>query len=236
MTPETITFAFQPIIDVNNGWYPYAYEALLRGPNGESAGAVLASVPAGDMLAFDAACRRKALALAKFLGLRSRLSLNVTAEAAESYRHGFHATLQAAREMGFASSKIVFELTEQAPIADVRKLSRWMAAARNRGICVALDDFGAGHANLGALLKLRPHIVKLDIDLIRTIDTDRARQSLVKGILSACEGLGSLVVAEGVETEEEFRKLCEMGVALMQGFFLAKPMIASLPHSFGPPS
>lgn len=234
MNPDLVTFAFQPIVQVGNGWCPFAYEALLRGPNGEPAGTVLSGVPADAMLAFDAACRRRALELAQFLGLRARLSLNLTAEAVESYRHGFHATLQAAREMGFSTSRLVFELTEQAPIADVRRLSRWMAAARNRGITVALDDFGAGHANLGTLLKLRPHIVKLDMDLIRSIDADRARQSLVKGILAACEGFGSLVVAEGVETEEEYRKLCEMGVCLMQGFYLGRPQVASLPQAVRP--
>lgn len=234
VNPDLVTFAFQPIVQVGNGWCPFAYEALLRGPNGEPAGTVLSGVPADAMLAFDAACRRRALELAQFLGLRARLSLNLTAEAVESYRHGFHATLQAAREMGFSTSRLVFELTEQAPIADVRRLSRWMAAARNRGITVALDDFGAGHANLGTLLKLRPHIVKLDMDLIRSIDADRARQSLVKGILAACEGFGSLVVAEGVETEEEYRKLCEMGVCLMQGFYLGRPQVASLPQAVRP--
>lgn len=234
MTPSTFTMAFQPIVDVNDGWRPFAYEALLRGTEGESAGTILAGISTDDVLAFDAACRKKALELARFLGLRCRLSLNVTAEAVGNYRHGLHATLHAARELGFPSHQLVFEITEQAPIADVQKLSRWMAAARNRGITVALDDFGAGHANIGTLLKLRPHIVKLDMELVRGVDADRSRQALVKGIAAACEGFGSLVIAEGVETEQEFRKLHELGIGLMQGFFIARPAISSLPETFSP--
>ena len=234
MTPASFTMAFQPIVDVSDGWRPFAYEALLRGANGESAGAILAGIPTDDVLAFDAACRNKALELARFLGLRCRLSLNVTAEAVGNYRHGLHATLHTARELGFPSQQLVFEITEQAPIADVQKLSRWMAAARNRGITVALDDFGAGHANIGTLLKLRPRIVKLDMELVRGVDADGCRQALVKGIVSACEGFGSLVIAEGVETEQEFRKLHELGIRLMQGFFIARPEISSLPETFSP--
>ncbi|CAM5318406.1 diguanylate cyclase (GGDEF)-like protein [Aquamicrobium terrae] len=234
MTPSAFTMAFQPIVDVNDGWRPFAYEALLRGTNGEAAGAILAGIPTDDVLAFDAACRRKALELARFLGLRTRLSINVTAEAVGNYRHGLHATLRAARELGFPSAQLVFEITEQAPIADVQKLARWMAAARNRGVIVALDDFGSGHANIETLLKLRPHIVKLDMELIRGVDEDRSRQALIKGVASACEGFGSLVIAEGVETEREFRKLHELGIGLMQGFFIARPAISSLPETFSP--
>ena len=228
------TMAFQPIVDVNDGWRPFAYEALVRGRNGEPASTVLAAVPKDEVLAFDATCRKKALEMAHFLGIRTRLSLNVTAEAVGNYRHGFHATLNVARSLGFSASRLIFEITEHAPIDDLPKLTRWMAAARNRGITVALDDFGAGHANIGTLLRLRPHIVKLDIELIRGIEDDRSRQALVKGVAVACEGFGSLVIAEGVETDQEFRKLHELGIHLMQGYFIARPAISSLPETFSP--
>lgn len=234
MTTSAFTMAFQPIVDVNDDWHPFAYEALLRGPNGEPAGTVLAGIPADDVLAFDAACRKKALELAQFLGLRSRLALNVTAEAVGNYRHGLHATVRAACEIGFPVSRLIFEITERSPIADAQKLSRWMAAARNRGISVALDDLGAGHANIGILLRLRPHIVKLDMELVRGINADPSRQALVRGVAAACKEFGSLVIAEGVEAEQEYRKLRELGIGLMQGFFIARPAIASLPQVFSP--
>ncbi len=232
---SAFTMAFQPIVDVDAGWRPFAYEALLRGPQGESASEVAAGVAADDAPAFDAACRRRALELAAFLGLRTRLSLNITAEAVENYCHGLHATLHAAREMKFPASRLIFEMTERTPIADVHRLARWIAAARNRGVTVALDDFGAGHANIGTVLRLRPHIVKLDKKLIRNIDTDRPRQALVRGVVSACAGLGSLVVAAGIETEAELRKLRDLGIGLMQGFHIARPAIATLPEVRLPP-
>lgn len=228
---RSFTMAFQPIVDVRDRQQPYAYEALLRGPNGEPANVVLANVPAKDVLPFDAACRKKALEMAQFLGIRTRLSLNVTAEAVGNYRHGLHATLQVAREIGFPASKLIFEITERAPITNLRRLTRWMMAARNRGVTIALDDFGAGHANIGTLLQLRPYIVKLDMGLIRGIDADRPRQALVSGVASACHSFGGFVVAEGVETEEEFAAIKRLGIRLMQGYYIAKPSVASLPQT-----
>jgi EAL domain-containing protein (putative c-di-GMP-specific phosphodiesterase class I) len=228
---SSFTMAYQPIVDVADNQRPYAYEALVRGPNGEPASTVLGSVPTDDVLAFDAACRKKALELAQFLGLRTRLSLNVTAEAVGNYRHGFHATLHAARAAGFPASRLIFEISEHAPIADLPKLCRWMAAARNRGITVALDDFGAGHANIGTLLQLRPHLVKLDMGLVRGVGEDKSRQALIKGIASACCSFGSLVVAEGVETEHELRTLLGLGIRLMQGYHIARPTIEALPEA-----
>lgn len=222
--------AFQPVVDTADNWRIYAYEALVRGPNGEAASAVLDAVPRNEALAFDAACRKKALTTAQSLGLRAKLSLNVMPEAVGSYRYGLHATVHAAREMGFAASRLIFEVTEHAPIANLGKLTRWSAAARNRGIAVALDDFGTGHANLAALLQLQPRIVKLGMTLVRGIDTDRPRQALMRGISLACESFGSLVVAEGVETEQEYRTLHALGIRLMQGYFIARPEVAALPE------
>ncbi len=223
------TMAFQPIVDTGAGGLVFAYEALVRGQNGEGADTVFAQVSKGDAISFDAACRSRAISMAAELGLPCRLSLNVSATAICDRRHGLAATLRSARQIGFPLDSLVFEMTEHDPVSDHGKLSRWIAAARNRNVMVVIDDFGAGYAGLSNLLLLRPDIVKLDAMLVRDIDTDRSRQVLVKGIVEACRSFACMVVAEGVETDGEFSMLSLLGITLMQGFLFARPALASFP-------
>lgn len=228
---DQFTFAFQPIVDVSAGLRPFAYEALVRGRNGEPAETVFSQIADRDMLAFDAACRCKAVGMAAFFGIRAKLSLNISAAAICDYRFGLHSTLRAASLVDWPAERLIFEMTEHAPVKNPAKLMRWMAAARNRGVTVAIDDFGAGYASINGLLQLRPHMLKLDMQLVRDIDTDASRQAMVRGILETCKYFDCAVVAEGVETDAEFRILRECGVRLMQGYLFAGPAFESIPQS-----
>jgi EAL domain-containing protein (putative c-di-GMP-specific phosphodiesterase class I) len=216
---DNITFAFQPIIDVEAGG-AFALEALVRGASGETAHSVLSSVSAGGELAFDAACRRRAVELAAFLGVRAKLSVNVSALAICDYRYGLHATL---------AERLIFEMTEHSQVPDAAKLLRWITAARNRGATVALDDFGAGYANVDGLLRLRPDMVKLDMQMVRSIDIDPVRQAIVRGLVEACAQFDCDIVAEGIETQDELDTLRTFGIRYMQGYFLAPPLLATSP-------
>ncbi|PSJ61525.1 diguanylate phosphodiesterase [Mesorhizobium soli] len=226
--------AFQPIVDTAAGGTLFAYEALLRGRYGESAATVFASVPPERTLAFDAACRERAVEMAASFGVRCGLSLNVSASAICDHRYGLHTTLRAAQRVGWPAGRLIFEMTEQEPVEDKAKLSRWMAAARNRGVTVAIDDFGAGYAGINSLLQLRPDMVKLDMELVHGIDADRSRRAIVKGVVDACAAFGCRVVGEGVETEAEFTVLASLGIGLMQGYLFARPGIACLPEIVRP--
>lgn len=223
------TMAFQPIIDTGAGETVFAYEALVRGPAGQGADQILASIPPTSLVAFDEACRSRAIDMAASLGMPSRLSLNISAAAICDRRHGLYATLRRARKLGWPIDNLIFEMTEHDPVADFDRLGRWIAAARSRDVKIAIDDLGAGYAGLNSLLALRPEIVKLDLALVRNIDTDRSRQALVKGVVDACRSFDCKVIAEGVETDGEFFMLSQLGVTLMQGFLFARPGLASLP-------
>jgi EAL domain-containing protein (putative c-di-GMP-specific phosphodiesterase class I) len=225
---DNITFAFQPIIDVEAGG-AFALEALVRGASGETAHSVLSSVSAGGELAFDAACRRRAVELAAFLGVRAKLSVNVSALAICDYRYGLHATLDVARKVGWPAERLIFEMTEHSQVPDAAKLLRWITAARNRGATVALDDFGAGYANVDGLLRLRPDMVKLDMQMVRSIDIDPVRQAIVRGLVEACAQFDCDIVAEGIETQDELDTLRTFGIRYMQGYFLAPPLLATSP-------
>jgi EAL domain-containing protein (putative c-di-GMP-specific phosphodiesterase class I) len=223
------TMAFQPVVDVGAGGLIFAYEALVRGQQGESADKIFAQIPRRDAVAFDAACRRQAIRSALDLGITHRLSLNVSAKAICHHRYGLAATLSSARQLGFPVNNLIFEMTENDPVVDIGKVSRGVTAAREHNVKFAIDDFGAGYASLNTMLFLRPEIIKLDVLLVRDIDREPTRQILVKGIVDACQSFGCTVIAEGVETIAEFSELSMLGITLMQGYLFAKPGIASLP-------
>jgi EAL domain-containing protein (putative c-di-GMP-specific phosphodiesterase class I) len=223
--------AFQPVVDIEEDCRPYAYEALVRGTDGSSAADVLSSVPSEKSLEFDAICRNLALDTAHMLGLRGRLSLNISPSALCSVRHGIQSTLKAAKRVGFPADRLIFEVTEHEPLVETLRLRRWLAICRNRGVRIALDDFGTGYSGLNTVLQIKPDIVKIDRAIVNRIDRDPSKQALVKGVVSACNGIGISVVAEGVESEAEANALRSYGIRYMQGYLFGRPTVGQVPRS-----
>ena len=100
---------------------------------------------------------------------------------------------------------------------------------RKRGFATAIDDFGAGYAGLGLLTDFQPDIIKIDIKLVRDIDSNPVKQAVVEGILHTTKKLGVKVIAEGIETRAEAQWFKANGVHLMQGYYFARPGFESLP-------
>ena len=91
------------------------------------------------------------------------------------------------------------------------------------GAFLVVDDFGAGHSNLKRIIDLEPHVVKLDLALIRGIDKSKRQQILVRQVVSLCKELGARVVAEGIETEDELLAVIDSGAHYGQGYLFARP-------------
>ena len=98
----------------------------------------------------------------------------------------------------------------------------------------ALSVAGPGYAGLNLLAEFQPDIIKLDMALVRGIDADPVRQAIVRGILGVCAALRIEVIAEGVQTHEEFALLDGMGIRLFQGYLFARPGFESLPEVVWP--
>lgn len=98
------------------------------------------------------------------------------------------------------------------------------------GFKTAIDDFGAGFAGLGLLTKFQPDIVKLDMELIRDIDTDRVKRTIVRNTINMLRDLDIEPVCEGIETRDEYDALRDLGVYLMQGYLFSRPSVAALPQ------
>jgi len=88
---------------------------------------------------------------------------------------------------------------------------------------LAVDDAGAGYSGLRHILELRPQFVKLDLSLVRHVDTDPARQAMVAGMAHFARNSGCELIAEGIETEEELNELIRLGINLGQGYLFGKP-------------
>lgn len=224
-----ITMAFQPIVDVKTQTV-FAYEALVRGQDGRGAGAILSEVSADNRYAFDQLCRTTAIDLAARLDLASagaNLSINFLPNAVYEPRACIRATLAAAMRTGFPLDRIIFEFTEEEAL-DADHILNILRSYRAMGFKTAIDDFGAGFAGLGLLSKFQPDIVKLDMALIRDIDTDRVKRTIVRNTLNMLRDLDIQPICEGVETVGEYEVLCDLGVSLMQGYLLARPAVEAL--------
>jgi len=227
-----IAMAFQPIVDVETG-RPFAFEALVRGINGEGAGEVLARITPENRYAFDQQCRVTAIESAVAAGILdtgARLSINFLPNAVYSPVACIQLTLKTARKSGFPIDRLIFEFTENEEITDPHHVSNIVDCYRKMGFGTAIDDFGAGHAGLGLLARFQTDFLKLDMELIRGIDASLPRRMIVEGVIRIATSLGITVIAEGVETLAEYDALRTLGVRYIQGYLLARPGFAHLPE------
>jgi EAL domain-containing protein (putative c-di-GMP-specific phosphodiesterase class I) len=223
------SMAFQPIVDLESQTV-FAHEALVRGLQGEGAGTILSQVNDGNKYAFDQQCRAKAIELAADLGTRStasKLSINFIPNAVYEPRACIRLTLATAMRVGFPINRIIFEFTESEEV-DTNHLLNILRSYKDMGFLTAIDDFGAGHSGLNLLANFQPDIVKLDMGLIRGIDTDRSRRTVVKHTIAMLRDFGIKPVCEGVETAAELKALQDIGVTLVQGYLFGRPAFESL--------
>jgi EAL domain-containing protein (putative c-di-GMP-specific phosphodiesterase class I) len=220
-------FAYQPIVNLSTRAI-YAHEALVRGPHGESAYSVLSKVTDINRYSFDQACRVQAIRGAAALGMKELLSINFLPNAVYRPEACIRSTFEAALLYQFPIEQIIFEVTEGEQISDRPHLVNIFREYRRFGFRTAIDDFGAGYAGLNLLSEYQPDIIKIDMDLVRGIDTSKPKQAIVNGIVSICATLGVRVLAEGIETTAERDFLRDAGIELMQGYLFCRPALQAI--------
>ena len=223
------SYAYQPIVDAVTRTV-WGHEALVRGPEGEPAHSVLSQINEQNRYRFDQACRVKAIKGAAQIGIEERLSINFLPNAIYKPEICIRTTLAAARAVDFPIERIVFEATEGEAVNDGRRLAEILREYKRTGFITAIDDFGAGYAGLNLLADFQPDIIKLDMALVRNVDTSKARQAIARGILRMCDELGIQVLAEGVETPGERDFYLDEGVVLMQGYLFSRPAFQARGH------
>ena len=221
------TMAFQPIVNLQTKEI-YAHEALVRGLENQSAASILAQVNDQNRYRFDQNCRVKAIKLAAQLNLDTYLSVNFMPNAVYRPENCIRTTLNAAEKYNFPRDRIIFEVNEGEKIEDRNHIINIFYEYKRLGFKTAIDDFGAGHSGLNLLAKLKPDIIKLDMELIRDVDTDEVQQAIISGIVGFCQKINCTIVAEGIETKAEAETLYNLGINLLQGYYFAKPSFESL--------
>ena len=215
----TLWMAYQPIVSWSRRDI-YSYEALVRNDEPTLANA-------GNLLA-----AAEQLGRLHDLGRRIRGAVAVTAARASdaTFFVNLH-TLDLRDEELFSEAaplsqlarNMVLEITERASLDEVENAHASVTRLRALGYRIALDDLGAGYAGLTSLAQLRPEVVKIDMSLVRGVDQDTTRQTLIGSMASLSKALGMIVVAEGVETASERDALVELGCDLFQGYLFARP-------------
>lgn len=224
---ELVTYHFQPIIDAKDGSV-VAYEALMRVdlPTLHSPADVLRLAREENCLHeveritfFRASSAYQTLENAgkvvpsALLFVNSIASQYLTPDELSEYSARYASILP----------RIVIEITEE-EVLDPKAL-RIKQTIRGSSGAFALDDYGSGYSNERSLLELSPNYIKIDLSIIRDIDTDANKRQIVSNTVSYPHQRGMKVVAEGLETADEVRTVLSLGVDLLQGFFLAMPQV-----------
>jgi diguanylate cyclase (GGDEF)-like protein len=216
---DGLVMVVQPIVDLRASSV-HAYEALARfGPGGTGSPLHWFAVAEefGERDALERACLREALELFSQRAPGCRMSVNLSAPVLLDPR-----TLQML-ETPHDLTGLIIEVTEEVLVQSDAQLQAAIGPLQERGACLAVDDMGAGYSGLRQITTVHPSYLKLDRSLITGIDRDHDRAALVRALVGYADHVGSLLVAEGIETDEELQTLLELGVPLGQGFYLGRP-------------
>jgi len=226
--PDDIGFAFQPVVDIRRRRVS-SYEALLRGPGGESPSQVLARHQDDARYRFDLFSKAAAFQAAARLFPGVDVSINLFPRSLLSIPDLPEELLRLASTAGLEARQVIVEITEEELVQDTDRFLRAVSRLRALDFRLAIDDFGAGHAGLSLLADFQPQKLKMDRKLIHGIASSGARQSIVLAILDCSRRMGMSLVAEGVENLDDLEWLYNAGIHRVQGFLLSRPTQGRIP-------
>ena len=226
---ENITTCFQPVVSIKKKTI-VGFEALSRGVTQGSKNIIppeyLFSLANKKNLCLelDRLCRKSALRNFK-RGVCDEdlmLFLNFDTSILDRGVTGSGHLQNLVDNFGINPGNVVLEIVES-NVRDIHALKKFIKIHRNKGFLIALDDVGNGHSNLNRIPMVKPDILKIDRYLVRSIDKDYHKQAVCKSLIDLARSIGTLVIAEGVESEEEAITVLELGVDMIQGYYFCQP-------------
>lgn len=227
---ETLWMALQPIVSVSERKI-FAYEALLRTEEETltyPSALILAAERLHRLNDLGRLIRKKVAEIVRNGPSDMKVFLNL-----HSLDLNDESLYELTSPLSYVANQIILEITERASLDEVHDLPNRVIHLRELGFQIAIDDLGAGYAGLTSFTQLNPEIIKLDMSLIRGIDRDVKKQSVVRSMAKLSKELGMLTVAEGVETPRERDIALQMGCNLLQGFLFARPARGIPPVKIG---
>ncbi|MDO6506021.1 GGDEF domain-containing protein [Colwellia sp. 4_MG-2023] len=223
---KLITTVFQPIFDVENEII-VGYEALSRGPKNTdfySPEALFLQAQEDNLLSeLELLCRASAITRFVELKLAGKLFINICLNVMLNKDHPHGETIKLVEQAGLSPQQVVIEISEKSPFPNNDILLKALNKYRKFGFDIAIDDVGVGYSGLKQWSYLRPDIVKIDRYFIDRCDQDVMKREFLKTLFELGRISNAHIIAEGIETKEEFELLRELGMVYSQGFFLAKP-------------
>jgi len=217
---DTLWIAYQPIVEASTQQL-YGYEALMRSREASlpHPGAVLDAAERLGRVP-DVGRRVRGLVTRPMAQTAPAVNLFVNLHASDLA----DPTLASATSpLAPLASRTILEITERATLEGIDDVEDKIAALREMGFRIAIDDLGAGYAGLTSFASLEPEVVKLDMTLVRDIEKSDTKRKLVASMIDVCHDLGVLVVAEGIETVSERKVLVDLKCDLLQGYLLGRP-------------
>ena len=223
---KLLTPHFQPIVSLAQKKI-IGYEALIRGPSNSSLHSPFNLFTTAEQFnlstKLEFLCREITIQRYADLDIKEKLFINASPLVLLQPEFKKGETLKLLDQYGVNPRAVVIELTEHKP-ADNYEIMRASAKHyRSMGFEIALDDLGAGYSGLRLWAELLPEYVKIDKHFIHALHNDPVKLNFVRSIQSMAASLNCNVIAEGIETEEEFKAIEKLGIAHAQGFYFARP-------------
>ena len=217
---------FQPIVDLATGG-TLGYEGLIRpvppAPYPDPTSMFWAAEQSGHVVPLDLACMETIVSAAAKLPKKLFLSVNLSPRTIEAPEFSAPAMLNILARYDFPPERLILELTERQPIADLERVRHKLDACRSAGMRMAADDLGSGNSGLRLLSDLRFDIVKVDLGLVQRSSPGAPSSAVVESIVAFASRMGALVIGEGVEYEEQVEQLTQLGVTAAQGYLFSRP-------------
>lgn len=226
ISERKIKIVYQPIVDLRTAGI-IGYESLTRGPEGSLLFSPIelfqAAVDNRMLSVLEQICREEAIYNIHHLGPEQQLFININADVVNDPHFQNGQTKKCVIKRGLNPEQVTFEITERTAINDFDSFCRSLYHYRRQGYCIAVDDAGAGYSSLQSIAELSPEYIKLDMSIIRGIHLNPLKQAIVEAMVKLGAAVNAKIIAEGVEAREELIELHNLGIHLVQGYYLAKP-------------
>lgn len=218
---------YQPIVSLEDGSI-YGYEALSRIDLPDCAFTTEEMFRIAEKLncvwELESICRKQSIKNAKSKPKDAKLFVNVDPKVIHDGKFRSGLTAGYLKKYGIDPDDIVFEITERSSIEEPKTFKKSIEHYTKQNYKIAIDDYGSEYAGPNRLCLLKPDIIKIDMEIIRDINTDMFKRSFVKSLSIFGKSTGVKILAEGIETPEELSTLIDLGVDYGQGFYLGRPV------------
>lgn len=222
-----LSIYFQPIVHFHSKNAVFGFEALSRGPVDSYFHSPTRLFPfaenEGLLYSLEKLARERTFEESKGILEDKKLFINLNSQVIYDDKFNPGHTISLLKQYGLDPNNVVFEITERNAISDFAAFRNVLHHYREQGFQIAVDDAGAGYSSLQSISELMPDYIKVDRSLVSGIDNNPVKANILEAFVLFAKKMNSKIIAEGIETEAELKKVMDLGIEYGQGFFIARP-------------